>query len=268
MSRIFTSCTKEAKRWGFTCRYFRIGKSKTSSLVLMQNPRNAIAGGNTLGPLICGFVVQGLGWRWQKWIAVILTGTCATLFLYYIFANGDMVAVNFLAVLLFVPETRYGRGDSSGSQVQGDVEKTMSSGVGPFQRVYNDGYAQLPKKTFFQGLALWSRAPSTNLFKMFVRPFPMIIYPSVIYAFLCYSISLVLVVAVNILNPFTLQAPPYSWKPQINGLINIPGILGNLFGAWVGGKSVSLSFSPLLTGYRRPDGYVVCLAYKKEPWHL
>jgi hypothetical protein len=63
----------------------------------------------------------------------------------------------------------------------------------------------------------------------------MILYPAVIYSFLCYSISLVIVVAVNILNPFVLQAPPYSWSPQINGLINIPGILGNLLGAWAGG---------------------------------
>ena len=64
----------------------------------------------------------------------------------------------------------------------------------------------------------------------------MVAYPSVMYAFLCYSISLVIVVAVNILNPFVLQAPPYSWSPQINGLINIPGVLGNLFGAYAGGK--------------------------------
>jgi len=63
----------------------------------------------------------------------------------------------------------------------------------------------------------------------------MIFYPGVIYAFLCYSISLVIVVAVNILNPFVLQAPPYNWSPQINGLINIPGLLGNVFGAWAGG---------------------------------
>jgi hypothetical protein len=64
----------------------------------------------------------------------------------------------------------------------------------------------------------------------------MIVYPAVIYSFLCYSISLVIVVAVNILNPFVLQAPPYSWSPQINGLINIPGFLGNVFGAWAGGE--------------------------------
>jgi len=64
----------------------------------------------------------------------------------------------------------------------------------------------------------------------------MLVYPSIIYAFLCYSISLVITVAVNILNPFVLQAPPYNWNPQINGLINIPGILGNLFGSWAGGN--------------------------------
>jgi hypothetical protein len=69
------------------------------------------------------------------------------------------------------------------------------------------------------------------------RPFPMIVYPAVIYAFLCYSISLIITIAVNVLNPFVLQAPPYNWSAQINGLINIPGILGNLIGAWVGGES-------------------------------
>jgi MFS family permease len=27
---------------------------------------NSISGGNTIGPLICGFVVQNIGWRWHK----------------------------------------------------------------------------------------------------------------------------------------------------------------------------------------------------------
>ncbi|KAL6150932.1 hypothetical protein ACJQWK_10933 [Exserohilum turcicum] len=68
----------------------------------------------------------------------------------------------------------------------------------------------------------------------------MVVYPAVIYAFLGYSISLVLTVAVNMLNPFVLQAPPYNWSPQINGLINIPGIVGNVFGAWAGGNLVDM----------------------------
>ncbi|KAF2192660.1 MFS general substrate transporter [Zopfia rhizophila CBS 207.26] len=194
---------------------------------------NAISGGNTLGPLICGFVVQSLGWRWHKWIAVIFT------------------AINFLAVLLFVPETRYHRdskvtgldanNSASASEEGVDVEKIASSGVREVAGPSSGRAAQVPKKTFVQELSLWSGVPSdTNLFKMFIRPFPMIVYPAVIYSFLCYSISLVIVVAVNILNPFVLQAPPYNWQPQINGLINIPGLIGNIVGAYAGGDLVDI----------------------------
>ncbi|KAF2000682.1 MFS general substrate transporter [Amniculicola lignicola CBS 123094] len=205
---------------------------------------NAIAGGNTLGPLICGFVVQSLGWRWHKWIAVIFT------------------AINFAAVVFFVPETRYDRNVASRqtandvpgfSDGESDIEKTVMSRVEalrgtlgqpisieppPNWPLPNTPIRQVPKKTFIEELSLWSGVPPTNLVKMFIRPFPMIVYPAVIYSFLCYSISLVIVVAVNILNSFVLQAPPYNWQPQINGLINIPGFLGNVFGAYAGGDLV------------------------------
>lgn len=49
------------------------------------------------------------------------------------------------------------------------------------------------------------------------------------------SVSLAWVVAINILSPFLLQVAPYNWGPSLTGLINIPGLLGNLFGAWAGG---------------------------------
>jgi MFS family permease len=32
-----------------------------------------------------------------------------------------------------------------------------------------------------------------------------------------------------------LEAAPYHFGPSITGLINIPGLLGNVFGAWAGG---------------------------------
>ncbi|KAI1859012.1 uncharacterized protein JN550_012274 [Neoarthrinium moseri] len=192
---------------------------------------NAISGGNTIGPLLCGFIVTGLSWRWHKWIAAILT------------------SINFLAVLFFVPETRYFRDEHSVDDEKetrlhaSDPEKSPSAireqqpGGSPDRSSSNE----VPKKTFMQELSLWSGvAKGTNLLKMFVRPFPMISYPCVIYAFLGYAMSLVLVVAVNILNPFVLQAPPYSWSPMINGLINLPGFIGNVAGAYAGGWLVDV----------------------------
>lgn len=185
---------------------------------------NAIAGGNTIGPLICGFVVQGLGWRWHKWMAAIFVG------------------VNWLMVIFFVPETRYFRDNNleaaipSGTETPSDQSSDLEK-----KRDYSPEATtnEVPKKTFIQELSLWSGVDKNNsLLILFIRPWPMIVYPSVIYAFLGYAVSLAWVVAVNILNSFVLQAPPYNWQPQINGLINIPGFLGNFFGAYAGGLCV------------------------------
>ncbi|KAK4156164.1 protein HOL1 [Chaetomidium leptoderma] len=198
---------------------------------------NFISGGNTLGPLVCGFVITGLSWRWHKWIAVILTG------------------INFVMVVLFVPETRYYRDESEGGRSEGsEVVSAPSTGTGDGGTnaektgpavAEGDGARNLPsttpKKTWIQELSLSSGvAPDTNLLKLFVRPLPMFGYPCVVYSFLGYAVSLVLTVSVNILNPFVLQAPPYSWSPMINGLINIPGFIGNVAGSYAGGWLVDV----------------------------
>lgn len=192
---------------------------------------NAISGGNTIGPLICGFVITGASWRWHKWIAVILTG------------------VNFVAVVLFVPETRYDRcstalastesrpATASASADELAVTDRKSASATAHLVSYTQSHpSEFPKKEWRQGLSLWSgTAKDTNLLKMFIRPFPLIIYPAVLFAFLGYAVTLAWVVAINILNPFVLQAPPYNWKPSVNGLINIPGFLGNLVGSFTSG---------------------------------
>jgi len=192
---------------------------------------NAISGGNTIGPLVCGFVVTGASWRVQKWLAF------------------GLVAVNFLAVVLFVPETQYDRdiaksfGPMGGDGVaaamasadeEGALEKTASTTLGVTK--LGDELAQTPKKTWVQEMSLWNGVPKdTSLLKLFIRPLPMMVYPAVIYAFLIYAVSLAWVVAINILNSFVLQAPPYNWSPAVNGLINIPGFIGNVIGAFLGG---------------------------------
>jgi MFS family permease len=187
---------------------------------------NSISGGNTIGPLICGFVVESIGWRWHKWMAVIFT------------------AINFIAVVLFVPETRYDRNmsESLGAEsttLNADLSSSSAEEIGTEKsaarsvKEITEAPQQLPKKTYMQELSLWSGVPSdTSLLEMFIRPFPLIAYPAVLFALyvrclfqstfhantsrsLAYAVSLAWVVAINILNSFILQAPPYSWKPSI-----------------------------------------------------
>ncbi len=221
---------------------------------------NAISGGNTIGPLLCGFIVTGLSWRWHKWIAVVLTG------------------LNFVSVLLFVPETRYHRdadqnvglleaaaAEAAAAQSSPDekTDKTTPTveaehphrrpttlaqqdrntitSPAPSSAASLAEAAAVPKKTWLQEMSVWSGiTPGTSLARTFLRPLPMFAYPCVVYAFLGYAVSLVVTVSVNILNSFVLQAPPYSWSPSVNGLINIPGFLGNLLGGYAGGWLVDV----------------------------
>lgn len=199
---------------------------------------NAINGGNTIGPLICGFVITGTSWRVHKWIAFGLT------------------MINWIACVLFVPETTYDRSEipsgssSAASGSEADLEKAGKAGTTAdddnkltqvttaekelrHQALRQDA---IPKKSWRQELSLWSGVPQDkSLLKLFIRPLPLIVYPAVILSFLGFAVSLAWVVAINILNPFVLQAPPYNWAPSINGLINISGLIGNVLGAWLGG---------------------------------
>ncbi|KAK4231129.1 protein HOL1 [Podospora fimiseda] len=177
-----------------------------------------ISGGNTIGPLVCGFVVTSLNWRWHKWISAILTG------------------LTFLTVVFFVPETRYFRDENMNQTLpitpeSSDPEKPSPSSTD----------TTIPQKSYLKELSIYSGTPpQTNLLKLFLRPIPLFAYPCVIYSFLGYAVSLVLTVSINILNTFVLQAPPYNWSPIINGLINIPGLIGNVLGSIAGGWLVDL----------------------------
>ncbi|KAK8049636.1 hypothetical protein PG994_011366 [Apiospora phragmitis] len=199
---------------------------------------NAISAGNTIGPLFCSFVLQGISWRWHKWITAILT------------------AITFFGVLFFVPETRYHRANEQSSRCDDRLateevtslpmhrpdslftcwepegpsptpeksratahgHQSSSSGSRSPERY---AVAELPKKTYRQEIALWTGVtPNTTLFKSFVRPLPLIVYPCVVYAL--------------------PGAPPYSWSPLVSGLINIAGFLGNVCGAYAGGWLVDV----------------------------
>lgn len=133
-----------------------------------------------------------------------------------------LTGINFLSVLFFVPETRYDRnvGISPATTISDTVlpsEDALEKAVSLTGRETPGSpvseQVQAPKKTYVQELSLWSGTPAdTNLLKMFIRPFPLIVYPAVLFAFLGYAVSLAWVVAVNILvRPCALTIS--GWLP-------------------------------------------------------
>ena len=156
-------------------------------------------------------------------------------------------------MVLLCPETRYDRAGhglaeplttSNPVSDANTLEKTISNtDQQPVHRPSDTSDTTpldtIPKKPWSQQLKLWSPLPKDlSLFELFLRPWPLIVYPEVIFSTLATAFALAWVVGINILNSFVLQAPPYSWSPAVNGLINIPGLLGNICGALVGGPLV------------------------------
>lgn len=147
---------------------------------LMSVYMNFISGGNTIGPLICGFIVSSVSWRWHKWLAFILS------------------FINFLAVVFVCPETRYDRSvinatspSASSTSIsrapdeEAPIEKTLSTNEKEMQGQHS---IEMQPKTYRQQLSLWSGVPKdTNLLKLFIRPFPLIAYPAVAFSFLGYA---------------------------------------------------------------------------------
>jgi MFS family permease len=150
---------------------------------LMGVYMNFISGGNTIGPLLCGFITSGVGWRWHKWLAFILT------------------AINFLAVVFLCPETRYDRSHLeilpvSSSASSSSIEKASDEDEAHVGKntgsndteLQGQRESQVQPKTYVQQLSLWTGVPKdTNLLRLFLRPFPFIAYPAVAFSFLGYA---------------------------------------------------------------------------------
>ena len=138
-------------------------------------------------------------------------------------------------MVLFMPETQYHRKYITGEREQnGDSKEVVSEST-------TEVNAPLPKKTFLQELIPWSKInPEASYIHLFVRPWPLIVYPAVIFGFLIFSTTLAWIVMVLNVNASIFQGRHYHMKPGINSLINVSAVIGIFIGSYVGGGLTDL----------------------------
>jgi hypothetical protein len=145
-----------------------------------------------------------------------------------------LAGVDAFAIFFFFPETRY-------------VRKLVAPGertVGEFKaREHNveetteSLSSEIPKITFLQSLKPWTSINrEVNWFKLFLRPWPLLIYPAVLYATLNFSTLVAWTLCISNTYASIYQAPPYKMTPGINGLIKVPSLIGSILGALCGGE--------------------------------
>jgi hypothetical protein len=92
------------------------------------------------------------------------------------------------------------------------------------------------KKTFLENLQPWSKInPNASLFNLFVRPWPLIVYPAVTFSFLTFATTLGWQVCVNNTYASVFQTPPYNMTPGISTLLKVPALIGITLGTYCGG---------------------------------
>ncbi|OJJ47362.1 hypothetical protein ASPZODRAFT_159251 [Penicilliopsis zonata CBS 506.65] len=190
----------------------------------------ALSAGVAMGIVISGLVTINHSWRYDYWVGCGLTGGL------------------IIVVIFFFPETAFRR---VGNPLAEHTDKVMDEHV-------EEALPDIPaKRTYRQNLRFWSgqRYTDESFWRMFIRPFGLILIPSIFWATIVMSVTIGFLVAVTS-NFATAFANTYGFGTWQSGLCFIAGMIGCVFGTFVGGPFsdwVADYFTKRNGGIREPE---------------
>jgi MFS family permease len=175
---------------------------------------------------ISGYIIEDLGYKWTF-------GICAILFGIWIFL-----------IFFFVPETAYHRGPPKRSPQAVVTEKSTPAGTLD-EKTAMEAQEEAPsssattttipkKKSYIQTLKLTSGIHTTSPGKVFLRPFVMFLYPSIIWAWLLYGTVITWIVVFSVVNG-VLFPSVYNFSVSETGLTGLSPFILALIGEAVSG---------------------------------
>jgi MFS family permease len=192
----------------------------------------SVLGGNELGPMFSGFIVQALGMDWAFWIVTMFVGA------------------SLVSMFFFMPETKFDgpRPDPFQSTTKADGEK---------DQVLVQESSAIPKKSFTQELKFWNSGdPDVNLLHVFLRPFVLVAYPTVLWSCCIYGMALSWNVILGASVAQLFAPPPYAFNSNGQGLFFLSPFIGSLFGVFFsgpGGDWIANFFTKRNNGVREPE---------------
>jgi len=143
--------------------------------------------------------------------------------------TGILAGINAITIFFFFEETQYLRNNNT--NITADKSHDLTA-VETDASVTNT----IRKKTFLQRIKPWSGIhPTTSYLSFFVRPWPLLAYPAVLYSLVTFSTAASWSICLLDTYASVFQRPPYNLSPGINSLIYISGIIGLLLGSYMGG---------------------------------
>ncbi|KAH7203449.1 major facilitator superfamily domain-containing protein [Fusarium oxysporum] len=189
----------------------------------------SVLSGNELGPLFSALIIQYLSMAWAFYIVAMFIG------------------LNCLTMFFFMTETKY---------TNPRFPTSLGITAQAFAISQQLRHMLYRKDNYLKELRPFRKGdPQISLLKVFLRPFALVCYPTVLWASMIYGVSL----GWNVIIGSTvaqLFGGPYGLDSQAQGLIFLSPFAGSIVGAWLCG-SVSDSWSNYLTGkndgIRKPE---------------
>lgn len=185
------------------------------------------------GIIIAGLVNIDHSWRADYWVGCGLVGGL------------------IIAVLLTFPETAYRREETLILEQSDEVQKRDEV------HLENARPEAFSKMSYVKSLRIWTGKTYTDesLLRMFVRPFGLILIPSIFWASIVMSVTIGFLVAVtsNFASAFSKTYGFAAWQ---SGLCFIAGLIGCFFGTFAGGPFsdwVADYFTKRNGGIREPE---------------
>ena len=200
------------------------------------------------GSCISGYIIQNLGWNWTYGITAIFYGVFVILIFFFVpetvykrdpAYNLDLGTTDHTEEILDAKFVEGAARTSSGktpdtiehSEVQesGDIEKHTETEKRQVRPIYTG--ADEPPYTFWeQLLPLRGVESDENLLLTIFRPFGMLLFPQVLYAFITYGLSTSwLIVMISVMAQL-FSGPPYNFTVADIGLISIALLVASLLG--------------------------------------
>ena len=185
-------------------------------------------GGAFLTPVFVGLIAAHMGWEWSFYLLAIF------------------MAVGFLLLLFFVPETAYRRAehlntDSSDNATPQDASydsNTTSARVSDEKPLHSMTVIDTtpPRKSWLKRLSPFDgRKTDESFFKLLLRPFPLFMHPAVAWACLIQGVIIGWTVMVGVILSLIFLGPPFFWGEQRAGYMYTGAFIGSILGLIVSG---------------------------------
>ena len=203
----------------------------------------AVLGGNELGPMFSGFIVQALGMPWAFWIVAMF------------------IAANLISIFFLMPETKYTGPRPSILEVKATNSRPAQSAsegvVKGMERIGVDEDLPVPQKSWMEELKFWSKGdPDVNIVHVFLRPFVLLAYPTVVWSCFIYGLALSWNVILGAIVAQLFTPPPYGFNSNAQGLFFLSPFIGSLFGVFFSGPCgdwIANYFTKRNNGIREPE---------------